>query len=57
MRLIGEAQLVQNGSANNPAGGSGSLLKDQQGTKSSYHYNYWCSPVNPSSANYTVAVF
>ena len=55
LRLIGEAQLVQNGATNNPAGGSGSLLKDQQGTKSSYHYNYWSSPVNPSSTNYTVA--
>lgn len=55
LRLVGEAQLVQNGSLNNPLGGTGSLLKDQQGTKSSYHYNYWCSPVNSNTTNYTVA--
>jgi hypothetical protein len=55
LRLVGEAQLVQNGTLSNPSGGSGTLLKDQQGTKSSFHYNYWCSPVNSSSTAYTVA--
>nr|WP_294934331.1 T9SS type A sorting domain-containing protein [uncultured Flavobacterium sp.] len=53
LRLTGEAQLVQGGTAPNPVG-SGSLLKDQQGSKSSYHYNYWCSPVSPDNINYTV---
>ncbi|MHA6279716.1 LamG-like jellyroll fold domain-containing protein [Salinimicrobium sp. CAU 1759] len=42
--LNGESQLVQ------PEGsqlvGSGYLDRDQQGTASSYNYNYWSSPVN-----------
>lgn len=54
LRLVGEAQLIQNGIVSNPSGGTGNLLKDQQGTKSSFHYNYWCSPVNSNSANYTL---
>lgn len=54
LRLTGEAQLIQNGTTGNPVGGTGSLLRDQQGTKSSFHYNYWSSPVSPDNATYTV---
>ena len=54
LRLTGEAQLVQNGNAANPSAGTGKLLRDQQGTKSSYHYNYWSSPVSADNLNYTV---
>ncbi|ESU29188.1 hypothetical protein FLJC2902T_05770 [Flavobacterium limnosediminis JC2902] len=54
LRLTGEAQLVQNGTAPNPAGGTGILLRDQQGTKSSYHYNFWSSPVSADNLSYTI---
>ncbi|MGX7666892.1 PKD-like domain-containing protein [Flavobacterium pedocola] len=54
LRLVGEAQLVQNGTVANPAGGTGKLIKDQQGTKSSFHYNYWSSPVSSNNTTYTV---
>ncbi|MGL2967295.1 T9SS type A sorting domain-containing protein [Flavobacterium sp. XGLA_31] len=54
LRLVGEAQLVQNGSMANPTSGTGRILKDQQGTQSSYHYNYWSSPVTTNGVNYTV---
>lgn len=56
LRLTGEAQLVQKGTTANPSGGTGVLMRDQQGTKSSYHYNYWSSPVSPSgSGSYSIA--
>lgn len=55
LRLTGEAQLVQNGNAANPIAGTGNLLRDQQGTKSSYHYNYWSSPVSLNGSNYSLS--
>lgn len=55
LRLTGEAQLVQNGTTANPSSGTGRLLKDQQGTQSSYHYNYWSSPVTTNGINYNVS--
>ena len=54
LRLTGGAQLVQNGTVANPSAGTGKILIDQQGLKSSYHYNYWSSPVTASGTNYTV---
>lgn len=54
LRLTGEAQLIQNGLIANPTSGNGKLLIDQQGKSSSYHYNYWCSPVSLNGTNYTV---
>jgi hypothetical protein len=54
LRLTGEAQLVQNGTAANPTTGTGKLYRDQQGTSSSFNYNYWSSPVSADGANYTV---
>lgn len=47
LRLTGEAQLIQThtgASLNNSV--NGSLLRDQQGSKSVYAFNYWSSPVN-----------
>ncbi|WP_029038320.1 Ig-like domain-containing protein [Salinimicrobium xinjiangense] len=53
--LTGESQLLQ------PMGSivgssAGALERDQQGTASSFNYNYWSSPVSPGSDNapYTV---
>jgi hypothetical protein len=54
LRLTGEAQLIQASTFNNSTLGSGNLLIDQQGTKSSYHYNYWCSPVSLNGTNYNI---
>lgn len=55
LRLTDEAQLVQLGDVANPIAGTGKLLRDQQGKKSSYHYNYWSSPVSLDGVNYTVS--
>lgn len=47
LRLIGDAQLVQTHSGVGiNSSTTGKLLKDRQGTKSAYAYNYWSSPVN-----------
>ncbi|MDI9258042.1 T9SS type A sorting domain-containing protein [Flavobacterium sedimenticola] len=54
LRFTGEAQLVQSGTAANPSSGTGKILIDQQGHKSSFHYNYWSSPVTTSGTNYTI---
>ena len=54
LRLVGEAQMVQNGTPANPSAGTGKILKDQQGNRSSYHYNYWSSPVTTSGINYSI---
>ncbi|QBZ97669.1 Ig-like domain-containing protein [Flavobacterium sangjuense] len=54
LRLVGEAQIVQNGTVANPSAGTGKILKDQQGNRSSYHYNYWSSPVSTNGTNYTI---
>ncbi|MFV8388028.1 PKD-like domain-containing protein [Flavobacterium sp. LB1P71] len=54
LRLTGEAQLVQAGIAANPIGGLGKLLRDQQGQKNSFNYNYWSSPVSPDNINYSI---
>ncbi|MFN3754586.1 T9SS type A sorting domain-containing protein [Flavobacterium sp.] len=55
LRLTGEAQIVQNGTTANPSSGTGKILKDQQGTQSSYHYNYWSSPVTTNGTNYSIS--
>ncbi|MFV8326133.1 PKD-like domain-containing protein [Flavobacterium sp. ZS1P14] len=54
LRLTGEAQLIQAGTAPNPTAGSGKLLRDQQGQKNSFNYNYWSSPVSANNINYSV---
>ncbi|MNX17886.1 hypothetical protein D3C86_477760 [compost metagenome] len=55
LRLTGEAQLIQNGVNPNPSSGSGKLLIDQQGQKSSFNYNYWSSPVSTNGTNYSIS--
>ncbi|PKD18911.1 hypothetical protein APR41_17470 [Salegentibacter salinarum] len=52
--LNGESQLVQ--PENSQIIGSGSLERDQQGTASSFNYNYWSSPVISDPANTTYKV-
>lgn len=54
LRLTGEAQLVQLGAAANPVAGTGKLYRDQQGKKSSFHYNYWSSPVSNDNVSYNL---
>ncbi|SKB73560.1 Por secretion system C-terminal sorting domain-containing protein, partial [Salegentibacter holothuriorum] len=53
--LNGESQLIQ--SEGSEVSGSGYLTRDQQGTASSYNYNYWSSPVvsNTGNQSYTIA--
>jgi hypothetical protein len=49
LRLTGEAQLIQTHlGINANTSGTGSLLRDQQGTTNVYGFNYWSSPVNSS---------
>lgn len=55
LRLTDEAQLLQLGDVANPIAGTGKLLRDQQGKKSSFHYNYWSSPVSLDGVNYTIS--
>ncbi|WP_286761218.1 LamG-like jellyroll fold domain-containing protein [Salegentibacter sp. UBA1130] len=52
--LNGESQLVQ--PENSQISGSGNLERDQQGTASSFNYNYWSSPVisDPTNTTYKV---
>jgi hypothetical protein len=55
IRLTGEAQLVQTGTNANPSTGTGKLLRNQQGQRNSFNYNYWSSPVSlGSNASYSV---
>lgn len=54
VRLTGEAQMIQSGLVANPTVGSGQLLRDQQGTRSSFNYNYWSSPVSNNGLDYTI---
>jgi hypothetical protein len=64
--LVGESQLVQKRyqtTQYSPSilvdASSGYLERDQQGTRSSFNYNYWASPVSyqgaPNNAPYTIA--
>ncbi|MDP3313920.1 LamG-like jellyroll fold domain-containing protein [Lutibacter sp.] len=49
--LVGESQLVQEPGSILDADSGGYLDRDQQGTQSSYNYNYWSSNVGPISGN------
>ncbi|WP_191963522.1 LamG-like jellyroll fold domain-containing protein [Pseudotamlana haliotis] len=51
--LQGESQLIQTEDSTLGAG-TGTLERDQQGTANLYTYNYWSSPVNTGSKQYTV---
>jgi hypothetical protein len=53
--LEGESQLIQSDLSDFDAASTGTLERDQQGVASTFIYNYWSSPVSPTSnANYTV---
>ncbi|MBS1534718.1 MAG: T9SS type A sorting domain-containing protein [Bacteroidetes bacterium] len=54
IRLTGEAQILQSGSVANPTTGTGKIYRDQQGTRSSFNYNYWSSPVSENGLDYTI---
>ncbi len=43
--LTGRSQLVQTLNSDFDPTSAGSLERDQQGQKSHYNYNFWCSPV------------
>ncbi len=43
--LEGESQLIQEEGSDLDVTSTGTLEKDQQGTRDLYTYNYWCSPV------------
>ncbi|SDS65910.1 Por secretion system C-terminal sorting domain-containing protein [Formosa sp. Hel1_31_208] len=47
--LQGESQLIQIADSDLDVASSGSLEKDQQGTRDMYTYNYWSSPVGVTS--------
>lgn len=53
INLAGESQLVQDEGSILDEKSGGFLDKDQQGTASSYNYNYWSSSVGPISGNTT----
>jgi len=55
LRLTGEAQIVQSGAVENPTTGTGKIYRDQQGTRSSFNYNYWSSPVSSNGIDYTIS--
>ncbi|GAA3622486.1 choice-of-anchor D domain-containing protein [Flavivirga jejuensis] len=53
--LEGESQLIQTTGSDFDATSTGTLERDQQGTSNTYLYNYWASPVAPTSnTNYTL---
>ncbi|WP_299334533.1 LamG-like jellyroll fold domain-containing protein [uncultured Psychroserpens sp.] len=47
--LDGESQLIQTEESELDVTSSGTLEKDQQGTRDMYTYNYWASPVGVTS--------
>ncbi|WP_324721749.1 HYR domain-containing protein [Salinimicrobium sp. HB62] len=53
--LVGESQLLQSEGSLLASTSTGYLERDQQGTASSYNYNYWTSPVSPGfNAAYSI---
>ena len=58
--LEGESQLIQTIDSDLMVGTSGTLEKDQQGTRDLFTYNYWSAPVgntataNPNNYSYTL---
>lgn len=54
--LNGESQLLQPHGSIVDGASKGFLDRDQQGTASSYNYNYWVSPVGPEASNAAYSV-
>ena len=48
--LIGESQLLQDEGSVLAESSTGHIQRDQQGTRNSYNYNYWASPVSNTGA-------
>lgn len=48
--LVNKSQLIQRTNSDLATSSSGSIERDQQGTKNLYNYNYWSSPVGPINA-------
>lgn len=58
INLTGESQLVQTEGSILETTSSGFVKRDQQGTASSYNYNYWSSPVvnqGTTNTSYTIS--
>lgn len=59
IHLNGESQLIQTKGSVLDESSSGYIEREQQGTASSYNYNYWSAPVvlqgNTTNSSYTVA--
>ncbi|WP_373056602.1 LamG-like jellyroll fold domain-containing protein [Zunongwangia sp. H14] len=57
--LTGESQLLQDEGSLLAESSTGWLERDQQGTRSSFNYNYWSSPVSAqgtaNNSDYTIA--
>ncbi|WP_323789520.1 LamG-like jellyroll fold domain-containing protein, partial [Psychroserpens sp.] len=51
INLVGESQLIQDEGSILDQDSGGFLERDQQGTASSFHYNYWSSSVNPTTSS------
>ncbi|MBP6558034.1 MAG: T9SS type A sorting domain-containing protein, partial [Flavobacterium sp.] len=49
--LVGKSQLIQTEGTDLDVTSSGSIERDQQGQSNLYNYNYWCSPVSPTSTS------
>ena len=47
--LEGESQLIQTDRSDFDVASTGTLERDQQGYSNTFLYNYWCSPVAPTS--------
>ena len=47
--LVGKSQLVQTTESDLDVTSAGSIERDQQGQSNIYNYNYWSSPVSPTS--------
>ncbi|MBO2542812.1 T9SS type A sorting domain-containing protein [Salegentibacter sp. BDJ18] len=51
INLIGESQLLQDEASILEEASSGYLERDQQGTRNSFNYNYWSSPVSAQGSS------
>ena len=49
--LVGKSQLIQTTNSTLAPTTTGSIERDQQGTKNIYNYNYWSSPVSAINHN------
>ncbi|AWA31312.1 hypothetical protein HYN48_15100 [Flavobacterium magnum] len=55
--LTGKSQLIQGASSDLATTTTGKIERDQQGTKNPFNYNYWSSPVIPSTNGAGVSTY